>query len=96
MSGPYERHGKRALDLAALASRRRSPRRCWWPPRRLLVTPGRPVLFRQARVGRDGEEFTILKFRTMSIGSEHDGDGYWGTADDRGSRRSAGCCARRR
>ena len=32
----------------------------------VLVTMGRPVLFRQRRVGRDGIEFEMLKFRTMS------------------------------
>ena len=30
-----------------------------------LVTLGRPVLFRQSRVGLDGREFDVLKFRTM-------------------------------
>jgi len=30
-----------------------------------LLTLGRPILFRQARVGLDGAEFDVLKFRTM-------------------------------
>ena len=31
----------------------------------ILLTMGRPVLFRQRRCGRDGREFVILKFRTL-------------------------------
>lgn len=79
----YDPHGKRALDLAAvaLAAPIAAPLMGGIALASLL-TQGRPVLFRQARVGQDGEEFTILKFRTMAAGSEHHGDGYWGTADD--------------
>jgi exopolysaccharide biosynthesis polyprenyl glycosylphosphotransferase len=31
----------------------------------IKVTSAGPVMFRQTRVGRDGREFTVLKFRTM-------------------------------
>src|SRR6056297_1345759 len=31
----------------------------------IRTTMGRPVMFRQQRVGRDGEIFEVLKFRTM-------------------------------
>lgn len=31
----------------------------------VAVTMGRPVLFRQQRIGRDGQPFEVLKFRTM-------------------------------
>src|SRR5207248_1874782 len=31
----------------------------------IALTSGRPVFFRQRRVGRYGDEFTMLKYRTM-------------------------------
>jgi exopolysaccharide biosynthesis polyprenyl glycosylphosphotransferase len=39
----------------------------------ILVTMDRPLLFRQARMGRDGHVFDMLKFRTM-----------WGAPDSQG------------
>jgi len=39
----------------------------------VVVTLGRPILFRQRRVGRDDREFEMLKFRTMRQ-PEWDGD----------------------
>jgi lipopolysaccharide/colanic/teichoic acid biosynthesis glycosyltransferase len=42
------------------------------------------LLFRQRRVGQDGEEFELLKLRTMIVGAEREGAGY---AVDRGDPR---------
>ncbi len=36
----------------------------------ILVDSGRPVFFRQTRCGKDGEPFTMLKFRTMVADAE--------------------------
>ena len=46
-----------------------------------IEDPG-PVLFRQRRLGLNGEEFTMLKFRTMKQNSEHTGSGVYSGADD--------------
>jgi exopolysaccharide biosynthesis polyprenyl glycosylphosphotransferase len=34
------------------------------------ISLGRPIFYRQRRVGRDGQEFGMLKFRSMSEGSD--------------------------
>jgi lipopolysaccharide/colanic/teichoic acid biosynthesis glycosyltransferase len=36
----------------------------------IAVTDGRPVLYRQKRVGRDGRQFTCFKFRSMVVDAE--------------------------
>jgi len=43
-----------------------------------------PVFYRQTRVGKDGEDFELLKLRTMVVGAEAIGAGY---AVDRGDPR---------
>jgi len=35
-----------------------------------------PVLYRQRRVGKDGEEFELVKLRTMVVGAEQQGAGW--------------------
>ena len=39
----------------------------------LRLTQGKPVFFRQRRPGRNGEPFTLLKFRTMTANRGSDG-----------------------
>ena len=63
---PYARHGKPLLDLAALILL--AP--LLVPLAALvafavLLVDGRPVLYRQARAGRYGTPFVMLKFRTL-------------------------------
>jgi lipopolysaccharide/colanic/teichoic acid biosynthesis glycosyltransferase len=58
-----------ALALAALA---------------VKLEDGGPVLYRQTRVGLHGEDFELLKLRTMVVGAETQGAGF---AVDRGDSR---------
>ena len=47
-----------------------------------LAMPG-PVFYRQTRVGKDGREFEVLKFRTMVVGAEKIGLGLLIEKDDK-------------
>jgi lipopolysaccharide/colanic/teichoic acid biosynthesis glycosyltransferase len=46
-----------------------------------LDSPG-PVFFRQRRLGQDGQEFLMLKFRSMVDGAEKRGTGLFSYEDD--------------
>jgi len=46
------------------------------------IVAGGPVLYRQVRVGRDGEPFDCVKFRTMIVDAEEDGRARLATLDD--------------
>lgn len=77
--------GKRALDIAAglllfLVT---------WPVMLLTALAikledgaSAPVLFRQKRVGRHGRVFNVMKFRSMAIDAEADGQARWATSND--------------
>ncbi len=41
-----------------------------WIAWRIWIQAGRPIFFRQTRIGRGGNRFTILKFRTMTPAGE--------------------------
>ena len=46
-----------------------------------LDSPG-PILFTQRRIGRNGREFTMYKFRSMSVGSDDSVGPGWTVKDD--------------
>jgi sugar transferase (PEP-CTERM system associated) len=82
--GRVRRAGKRAFDIAfSLAFL------VFVLPVLLIValaikldSPG-PVFYRQERVGLGGRTFSVLKFRSMSIDAESDGQARWATQLDR-------------
>jgi sugar transferase EpsL len=75
MSATYRTSGKRAFDLALVLLT--TP--CWLPVVAVVALIvrtriGSPVLFRQARPGRDGRLFMLVKFRTMTDARDRRGE----------------------
>lgn len=52
----------------------------------IVLESGRPVLYRQIRLGRGGREFTMAKFRTMRQDAERDGPQWSPKGDTRTTR----------
>ncbi len=69
--GPFYEHAKRTLDAvgAVVALALSAPLWAWVAWRIRRDSPG-PVLFQQERVGRGGERFRMVKFRTMASDAE--------------------------
>ena len=74
----YRRYGKRGLDvgLASFGLVLFALPMLWfaWAVRNEL---GRPIFFRQIRIGTGGKSFTILKFRTMTPDKRIGTSGHW-------------------
>jgi exopolysaccharide biosynthesis polyprenyl glycosylphosphotransferase len=50
----------------------------------IRLTSTGPVIFRQVRVGRNGEVFTVYKFRTMVVGAETHLEALWEISEGNG------------
>jgi lipopolysaccharide/colanic/teichoic acid biosynthesis glycosyltransferase len=80
---PSQRHFKRLLDLLLVVLT--AP--VWLlllgvTAVHQLVVAGRPLLFRQTRVGVGGETFEMVKFRTMRLDAEAEGGAQLSTQGD--------------
>lgn len=83
MNKMYKRFLKRIIDtiLSAAALTVLSPLMVIVAVLIKLTSAG-PVLFKQQRLGLNGKQFTIYKFRSMTVGAEHTGSGVYSESGD--------------
>ena len=48
----------------------------------IYLESGKPIIFRQRRLGYKAKEFDMLKFRSMVVDAEHTGSGVYSGKDD--------------
>ncbi len=48
----------------------------------ILLEDGKPIFYRQERIGRGGSIFSVIKFRSMRNDAEKGGKPQWSTQDD--------------
>jgi len=48
----------------------------------ILLEDGGPIFYRQVRVGQNGRQFKVIKFRSMRTDAEKDGKPKWAVAND--------------
>jgi exopolysaccharide biosynthesis polyprenyl glycosylphosphotransferase len=53
-----------------------------WAAAGILVESGRPIFFRQMRLGQGGRLYSVLKLRTMRQDAEADGQAHWAQEGD--------------
>ena len=80
----WERRTKRIADVVVSAAVLVGLAPLWLALAVLVRATSRgPVVYRQTRVGRHGQTFTMLKFRTMVHGAERDTGPVWASDGDR-------------
>ncbi len=88
---PHRAPFKRPFDITILVAAHIVMAPVWlllWTMIPLLIKldDGGPVLFKQARVGKDGRVFYVYKFRTMAVGAESMGPSWTTEKDPRVTR----------
>jgi len=53
-----------------------------WAAAGILLDSGRPIFFRQKRMGQGGRTYQVVKLRTMRQDAEADGQAHWAEAGD--------------